>query len=55
MSEHTLTAIGVVLDCEDPDRLADFWQAVVGFEVRTGDATRTSRCLGRRCGGPSTT
>ncbi|MDZ7676763.1 MAG: VOC family protein [Acidimicrobiales bacterium] len=37
MSEHTLTAIGVVLDCEDPVALADFWQEAVGFEVRTGD------------------
>lgn len=37
MSENTLTAVGVVLDCADPETLADFWQAVVGFEVRTGD------------------
>lgn len=36
-SEHTLTAVGVVLDCRDPITLADFWQQAVGFEVRTGD------------------
>lgn len=37
MGDHTITAVGVVLDCADPEALADFWQAVVGFEVRTGD------------------
>lgn len=37
MTEHTLTAVGVVLDCADPDALADFWQEAIGFEVRTGD------------------
>lgn len=37
MSDHTITAVGAVLDCNDPDRLADFWQAAIGFEVRTGD------------------
>lgn len=37
MSEHTLTAVGAVLDCTDPVALADFWQAAIGFEVRTGD------------------
>jgi hypothetical protein len=25
------------MDCADPVSLADFWQAAVGFEVRTGD------------------
>ncbi len=34
---HTVTAVGAVLDCADPDALADFWQAAVGFTVRTGD------------------
>ena len=34
---HTLTAIGVVMDCEDPVRLGDFWQEAIGFTVRTGD------------------
>src|SRR5690606_18698971 len=37
MAEHTITAIGAVLDCADPEALADFWQAAVGFTVRTGD------------------
>ena len=36
-SEHTIAAIGVVMDCTDPTALADFWQAAIGFEVRTGD------------------
>ena len=36
MEEHTLTAVGVVMDCRDPVSLADFWQAAIGFEVRTG-------------------
>lgn len=36
-TEHTITAIGVVMDCTDPAALADFWQAAIGFEVRTGD------------------
>ena len=37
MTEHTLSAVGVVMDCADPVRLADFWEAAIGFEVRTGD------------------
>lgn len=37
MGEHTLTAVGLVLDCADPERLADFWQSAIGFERRTGD------------------
>jgi hypothetical protein len=37
MADHTITAIGAVLDCADPIALADFWQAAIGFEVRTGD------------------
>ena len=37
MTDHTITAVGAVLDCNDPERLADFWQAAIGFEVRTGD------------------
>lgn len=37
MTAHTLTAIGLVLDCADPERLADFWQETIGFEQRTGD------------------
>jgi len=36
-TEHTLTAVGVVMDCVDPVALGDFWQAAIGFEVRTGD------------------
>ena len=37
MAEHTLTAVGVVMDCTDPARLADFWQQTIGFEKRSGD------------------
>ena len=37
MAEHTLTAVGVVMDCTDPLALADFWQAAIGFTVRTGN------------------
>ena len=37
MSEHTLSAVGVVMDCADPVALADFWQPAIGFTVRTGD------------------
>jgi len=37
VAEHTLTAIGVVMDCSDPVALADFWQAAIGFTVRTGE------------------
>jgi hypothetical protein len=36
-AEHTLTAVGVVMDCADPVALADFWQAAIGFTVRAGD------------------
>lgn len=37
MDESTMTAVGVTLDCRDPDALATFWMAAVGFAVRTGD------------------
>lgn len=37
MAEHSITAVGVVMDCLDPVALADFWQAAIGFEVRTGE------------------
>ena len=37
MADHTLTAVGVVMDCADPLALADFWQSAIGFTVRTGD------------------
>ena len=36
-ADHTITAVGVVLDCLDPVALADFWQAAIGFAQRTGD------------------
>jgi len=36
-AEHSITAVGVVMDCADPVSLADFWQAAIGFEVRIGD------------------
>lgn len=32
-----LRAIGVTIDCADPDRIADFWQAALGFTKRVGD------------------
>jgi len=35
--EHSISAVGVVMDCTDPVALADFWQAAIGFETRTGD------------------
>jgi hypothetical protein len=37
VAEHTLTAVGVVMDCADPVALADFWAEAIGFTVRTGD------------------
>jgi hypothetical protein len=37
VAEHTLTAVGVVMDCTDPVALADFWEAAIGFTARTGD------------------
>ncbi len=32
-----LRAIGVTVDSNDPERLADFWQAAIGFTRREGD------------------
>ena len=32
-----LRAIGVTLDSNDPEMIADFWQAAVGFKKRVGD------------------
>ena len=32
-----LRAIGATLDSNDPERIADFWQAAIGFERRIGD------------------
>lgn len=32
-----LRAIGVTVDANDPERLADFWQAAIGFRARVGD------------------
>ena len=32
-----LRAIGVTVDSNDPERLADFWQAAIGFRRREGD------------------
>jgi hypothetical protein len=37
MADTTITAIGAVLDCADPVAMADFWQAAIGFDVRTGN------------------
>jgi predicted enzyme related to lactoylglutathione lyase len=36
-ADHTISAVGVVLDCLDPVALADFWQEAIGFAQRTGD------------------
>lgn len=32
-----LRAIGVTLDSNDPEMIADFWQAAIGFKTRTGN------------------
>ena len=32
-----LRAMGVTVDCSDPERLADFWSGAVGFTNREGD------------------
>ena len=31
-----LRAVGVTIDCSDPERIADFWQAAIGFAQRVG-------------------
>jgi hypothetical protein len=36
-----LRAMGVTMDCADVVRLADFWQAALGFRSRTGDERHT--------------
>ena len=33
----SLRAMGVTVDCSDPERLADFWSRAVGFTNREGD------------------
>lgn len=33
----TVSAVGVTLDCADPNAQADFWQAAIGFTQRVGD------------------
>lgn len=32
-----LRAIGVTLDSNDPERIADFWQQAIGYKTRIGD------------------
>ena len=32
-----LRAIGVTLDSNDPERIADFWQQAIGYRTRIGD------------------
>ena len=32
-----LRAVGTTLDANDPELMADFWQAAMGFEKRVGD------------------
>ncbi len=31
-----LRAVGLTLDCNDPEKIADFWQAALGFRKREG-------------------
>jgi len=33
-----LRAVGATLDSNDPERLADFWQAAIGFRKREGNS-----------------
>ncbi|HIF65659.1 MAG TPA: hypothetical protein EYG17_06800 [Acidimicrobiia bacterium] len=33
----SLRAMGVTIDCFDPERLADFWSGAAGFTNREGD------------------
>jgi predicted enzyme related to lactoylglutathione lyase len=45
-----LRAVGVTLDSNDPERLADFWQAAIGFrrrEVGDGGITLSDSPVGR--------
>ena len=28
-----LRAIGITMDCQDPERLADFWQEAIGLSL----------------------
>lgn len=32
-----LRAVGVTIDCADPERIADFWQAALRFNTRVGN------------------
>ena len=32
-----LRAVGVTIDCADPEAIADFWQVALGFEQRVGN------------------
>lgn len=41
-----------VLDCADPEVLADFWTEAMGFR-RPGSTRRTCGCPTRRAGGPT--
>ncbi len=36
---YELRAVGLTLDCADPETLADFWQAALGFRQRQGNGT----------------
>lgn len=33
MSEPQNTSFGFVIDCADPDRLAEFWSAALGYQI----------------------
>lgn len=36
-STNSISAIGLTMDCADPVRVADFWQAAIGFARRVGE------------------
>ena len=36
-SQPQLRAVGVTIDCADPNVIADFWQAALGYEKRVGN------------------
>ena len=35
-TDNSISAIGLTMDCNDPIRIADFWQAAIGFANRVG-------------------
>jgi predicted enzyme related to lactoylglutathione lyase len=47
-----LRAIGVTVDSNDPERLADFWQQAIGFTTRVGDGNPYITLSGSEVGRP---